>query len=181
MPIFTNQATLSYNNIVTASNVATGRLLEPISVTKTPLDGQYSPNERITYVVSILNSGSTGVAGLTVTDNLGAYPFGAQTLTPLTYVDGTLRYFVNGAAPAVASDSVIVNHTLNPVLSDLAVTLNDQPWAEGTNYDYDPATGIFASRDGQITVPAATYTQDPDTGAWRTEPGGSTLTVTGTV
>ena len=35
MPTFTNQATLSYNNITTNSNVVTGQLLEVLSVTKT--------------------------------------------------------------------------------------------------------------------------------------------------
>ena len=34
---------------------------------------------------------------------------------------------------------------------------------------------------GQITVPAATYTQDSETGEWNIQPGISTLVVTGTV
>jgi hypothetical protein len=34
---------------------------------------------------------------------------------------------------------------------------------------------------GQITVPAATYTQDPITGAYTVNPGVATLVVTGTI
>ena len=34
---------------------------------------------------------------------------------------------------------------------------------------------------GQITVPAATYAQDPDTGVYTIQPGVSVITVTGTV
>ena len=45
----------------------------------------------------------------------------------------------------------------------------------------DPATGVFATVPGQILVPAATYTQDPTTGAYTINPGTATLTVTGTV
>ena len=43
MAIFTNQATLSYNNTVTTSNITTGELLEVLSVTKTALSGTYTP------------------------------------------------------------------------------------------------------------------------------------------
>mgnify|MGYP003313190796 CR=1 FL=1 len=38
-----------------------------------------------------------------------------------------------------------------------------------------------ATNAGQITVPAAEYTQDPVTGEWIIEPGVSVITVTGTV
>jgi len=54
-------------------------------------------------------------------------------------------------------------------------------WAEGVNYTYDAATGEFATVAGQITVPAATYAQDPATGLWTIQPGVAVLTVTGTV
>ena len=41
--------------------------------------------------------------------------------------------------------------------------------------------GQFALTPGRITVPAAAYTQDAETGAWITEPGVSILTISGTV
>ncbi|MBE6902169.1 MAG: hypothetical protein E7478_06815, partial [Ruminococcaceae bacterium] len=45
---------------------------------------------------------------------------------------------------------------------------------------YNETTGEFATLAGQITVPAATYTQD-ETGAWVITPGVSVLRVVGTV
>ena len=43
------------------------------------------------------------------------------------------------------------------------------------------ASGEFATVNGVVTVPSATYTQDPTTGAITTTPGVAVLTVTGTV
>jgi len=96
MAIFTNQATLSYNNTITTSNVTTGELLEVLSVTKTALSGTYTPQDTVVYVVNLSNSGPVAFTGLTVTDDLGAYNFDGTTLTPTDYVPGTLRYFVGG-------------------------------------------------------------------------------------
>ena len=50
-----------------------------------------------------------------------------------------------------------------------------------TQYAYDDVTGLFQTVAGVITVPAATYTQDPITGQWNITPGVTVLTVTGTV
>ena len=71
--------------------------------------------------------------------------------------------------------------TFDPLLSDLVVSFNGAAWTEPANYTYNDATGEFATVAGQITVPAATYTQDPDTGVQIVTPGVSTLTVTGTI
>ncbi|MDE5993478.1 MAG: hypothetical protein K2G87_10570, partial [Oscillospiraceae bacterium] len=62
----------------------------------------------VTYVVNIVNSGAIPFTGLTLTDDLGAYPLGTGTVTPLTYKTDSIRYFVNGilqAAPTVADES----------------------------------------------------------------------------
>ena len=97
MAIFTNQATLSYNNTVITSNITTGELLEVLSVTKTALSDTYIGGDTAVYVVSLANSGPTALTGLTVADDLGGYDFDGATVTPLDYVDGSLRYFVDGA------------------------------------------------------------------------------------
>ena len=283
MALFTNQATLSYNNTVTTSNVTTGELLEVLSITKTAASDTYALQDTVTYVVSITNTGTAPFTGLTVTDNLGGYTFDAGTVYPLTYVDGSVLYYINGAlqaaptvvpgaplvfsgisvpaggnallvyeatanqyAPptagsnitneatvsggglatpvsdtatvsaesgpqltiskslspltvsengqltytfviqntgntaAVATDNAAITDTFNPALSGITVTFNGAVWAEGTDYTYDEATGLFATVPGQITVPAATYTQN-SSGVWVVTPGTSTLTVTGTV
>ena len=284
MPTFTNQATLYYNNNVITSNVVSGELLEVLSATKTAVTESYGANDTVTYVISILNSGTTPYNNLTVTDNLGEYLLGETELVPLTYDDGSLLYYVNGVlqatptvtstvpltisginvpaggnallvysatvnefaplntgasivntvtvngggitAPivatetintsnvpiltitkalsptsvvgngpltytftisntgntdAIATDNVIVTDIFDPALTIQSVTLNGEALVLGTDYTYDEATGTFATVAGRITVPAATYTQDPTTGIVVVEPGVTVLTVTGTV
>lgn len=283
MARFTNQAQLRYGNSVANSNIAVGEILEVLSATKTAVRNTYGQNDTITYIISIVNSGTTAFTGITLTDNLGAYAFNTTTVTPLTYVDGTVNYYVNGVVqnapavtagpplvitgisipaggnatiiyeaevnqfaplatdstitnnavisgggvtpitvtetvtsenepiliitksvspvpvtengtltytfliqnigntPATAETNVVVTDTFDPILSNLTATFNGTAWTAGTNYTYDETTGAFASVAGQITVPAATYAQDPTTGAWIVNPGVSTLVITGTV
>ena len=283
MAIFTNQATLSYNNTVTTSNITTGELLEVLSVTKTALRSTYTAQDTAVYLVQLVNSGTLPFTGLTVSDDLGAYDYDGTTLTPLDYADGTLRYFADGvlqpapavtagppltvsgitvpaggsallvyeaqlnsfapegagaaitntatvsggglsapltaeatitadSAPyltiskslspltvsengqitytfviqnsgntaAVATDNAAITDLFDPILSGLTVTFNGDVWTEGVNYTYDAATGAFATVPGQITVPAATFTQNAS-GVWVTDPGTAILRVTGTV
>lgn len=283
MAIFTNQATLTYNGNVITSNIATGEIVEVLSATKTAVLDTYEQGSEITYVINIVNSGTTPFTGLTATDNLGEYTFGTTTLTPLDYVSGSVLYYVNGVlqatpavtsgpplvinnltvpadgvatiiyvaranqfaplgttdsiintvvvggtgitnvtatetvtptsaprltitkglspttvtengqltytftiqntgnVPIVATDSVIISDTFNPILTDLTVTFNGTTWTPSVNYTYSELTGEFVTAIGQVTVPAATYTQDPTTGVWVIEPGTSVLTITGTV
>lgn len=283
MATFTNQATLRYNGNVINSNITTGELLEALSASKTAVIDTYNQGADITYVINIINSGTTAFNGVSVTDNLGAYTFGTETLVPLDYVTGSVQYYANGvlqATPAVTAgpplvisgitvpangvatiiyvvranqyapldttgeitntavvsgtgttditvsetvtpengarltitkamspttitengrltytftiqnlgnpdavvtDNVAITDTFNPILSDLTVTFNGTTWTEPANYTYSETTGEFATVAGQITVPAATYTQDTATGIWVVEPGVSVLTVTGTV
>lgn len=283
MAVFTNQATLRYNGNVINSNIATGEIIEVLSATKTAVITSYNQGSDITYVINIVNSGTIAFTGLTITDNLGEYAFGTGTRVPLDYVDGSVRYYIDGilqAAPAVTvdpplvisginvpangvatiiyvarangfaplgiessitntaviggggitditvtetvtpesgprltitkaispstvtengqltytftiqnigntaavpTDNVAITDTFNPILADLTVALNGVIWAESVNYTYDETTGEFATIPSQITVPAATYVQDPVTGEWIIEPGVAVLTVTGTV
>jgi len=97
MATFTNQATLSYNNTTTTSNIVTGEIVEVLSATKTALTDTYRAGDTVTYVVSIVNSGSVSYSDLTVIDNLGAYPFGMGTRVPLTYIADSVYYFLDGA------------------------------------------------------------------------------------
>ncbi len=106
MATITNQATLSYNGVTVTSNVATGEILDEISASKTALREIYGAGDEVTYVSNIVNSGTADATGVTVTDDLGAYEFGEETLYPLTYVDGTVRLFSDGvlqSEPAVAA------------------------------------------------------------------------------
>ncbi len=284
MAQFTNQATLSYGNTVTNSNVAVGEILEVLSATKTAINATYGQNDTITYIISIINSGSSAFNSLTLTDNLGSYQFGAGTLTPLDYTEGTLRYYVNGVlqasptvvinqssivingisipaggnailvyevstnayaplgvdseitntatvsglgitpivaeetvtaeqgpnltitksispvpvaegetvtytfliqntgnTPLVATDNAVITDLFDPILTNVTATFNGTLWSEGTEYNYNQATGFFETVATNVTVPAATYTQDPTTGLISITPGTSTLVVTGTI
>ena len=284
MATFFNQATLTYNNTTTLSNVVTGEIVGVITAEKTAVSPNYTAGGDVTYVISIVNSGSVPYTGLTLTDDLGTYQSGELTLTPLTYKEGSVKYFVNGIlqeAPTVASlspltftgisipaggnavivyeadvnlfaplgadasitntvnvsggglttpvtatetvgtligpllsitkelspvsvpengeitytftirntgneaivatDNAVITDTFDPAIDITSVTYNGTPWAEGVNYSYDETTGIFTTLEGQITVPAATFTQDPATGEWITTPGTATIVVVGTV
>ncbi len=108
MATFYNQATLSYNGNVTVSNITAGEILDVVSASKTPLTETYSQGADIAYAISVLNTGTTDLTGLTVTDDLGSYSFGdpASELVPLTYVEDSVKLFVNGtlqAAPTVST------------------------------------------------------------------------------
>lgn len=283
MATFTNYATLSYNGVTTDSNIVTGELLETLSAAKTAVPDSYSAGSTVIYVVSMVNSGTAALTGLTVTDDLGGYEYGGATVYPLAYTDGSVRYYVNGvlqAAPTVtpgpplvinginvpaggnaiivyeasvtnyaplgaeatvtnnavisgtglsasvtateeigaqprlslnitkaispsavtengqltytfvientgsiaatAADNVIMTDTFDPILDPITVSFNGTAWTAGINYTYDTATGVFETQAGEITVPAATYTQNAD-GTWAVQPGTATLVITGTV
>lgn len=112
MATFTNSATLSYNGNITTSNIVTGTLQEVLTVTKTAVMDDYTANDDVTYVITIVNSGTTAFSGLTVTDNLGAYTFGTETLYPLTYTADSILYYINGVlqttAPTVTAGPPLV-------------------------------------------------------------------------
>lgn len=100
MATFTNKATLSYSGRTIDSNTVTGTITEALRVTKNALLGTYVQGGRLTYIVSIINSGNADVAGLTVEDDLGGYAFGGSTVYPLSYVEGSLAYYADGELQA---------------------------------------------------------------------------------
>lgn len=133
---------------------------------------------------------SGGVTPVTASETISAATEPALTITkalsPTTVSEnGELTYtFViqnNGNTAADAADAIVITDTFDPILSDITVTYNGAVWSEPASYTYNEATGEFATVVGAVTVPAATFTQDPVTGAWTATPGEATLTVTGTV
>ena len=111
MAIFSNQATLTVNGNATNSNIAYGEILDVLAATKTAVEGSYTPDGTVTYVVTLRNTGNVTLSGLSVTDDLGGYLFNGTTVYPLTYEAGTAALFVNGtpqAAPAVAEGPPMV-------------------------------------------------------------------------
>lgn len=103
MATFTNRATLTYRGGTTASNTVTGTLNQTLTLTKQALTDTYEGASRLVYVLALTNTGGA-VSNLTLTDTLGGYEFEETTLYPLTLVEGSLLYYVNGVpteAPTV--------------------------------------------------------------------------------
>ena len=306
MPAFYNHATLSYNDIVINSNTVHGNLNASLSITKDAVHDSYRHGDMITYALNFVNTGSSDSNNLHLYDDLGAYDFNADSLVPLDYVDGSVKYYVNGElqdapdtdagaplhirgirVPAggnaqilyaarvnsfapmgqgsvlntatldrdtgndtaaqnrggkngghpchkcddrtqlpinaveeitpdesplltitknlcpknvspcepltytltientgttaiTAEDNVVVSDTFDPILDITSVTFNGADWSNPENYSYDD-NGLFTTAAGQITVPAATYAQDAETGEWRITPGVSVIEITGTL
>lgn len=95
----------------------------------------------------------------------------------------TYRFLIQnyGNTAADAEANVTLTDTFDPVLDNLTVLFNGETWTEGVQYTYDRDTGLFATVPGQITVPAATYTQVLENGEWVVTPGSGTLVVIGTI
>lgn len=142
MAIFSNQATLTYNGNTTNSNIAYGEILDVLAVTKTAVEGSYTPGNLVTYVVTLRNTGAGTLSGLTVTDNLGGYSFGSGTAYPLTYEEGSVLAFINGApqsATAVtAGPPLVISGLTIPGSSDMVLVYQARanafadPTVEGT-------------------------------------------------
>ena len=115
MATFTNQAMLSLGGTVALSNVVTGEILAPLSVTKTAIGNTYRAGDTVSYAVSLVNTGSAPLSGLTVTDDLGAYPFGGGTLVPLDYVEGSARLLLNGLPTAAPTPTATSPLTFSPI------------------------------------------------------------------
>lgn len=152
MASFQNYATLSYQGGTTNSNTVTGELRASLTLTKQAVLATYAAGDRVTYVLSLVNSGTTALQGLTVTDNLGAYLQGGVTRTPLTYTPDSLRLYLGGvlqAAPAV---------TAGPPLTVGPFAL---PAGENALLLYEAAVNEFAPLDADASITnTATVTGD---------------------
>ena len=110
----------------------------------------------------------------------------SKSITPAQVVDNdrvTYTFVIqnSGNQAVVATDNAAITDTFDPILTALTVTFDGIVWTQGVQYNYNETTGLFATVPGQILVPAATYVQDPVTGAYTATPGIATLVVTGTI
>lgn len=101
-----HQATLTYNGNSTTSNITVGELVNVLSITKTAIRSFYTIGDTVCFIIHIRNTGTSDLNDLIFTDNLGAYAYGTGQLTPLSYNEGTLRYFINGTLQAVPTITV---------------------------------------------------------------------------
>lgn len=90
MDNISNQATLSYNNTTTNSNTVTTQILSlyNLTATKESLQTTYTPNQSITYLTRVENTGSASLYNLTIVDNL------ADGL--INYLNGSVKGYLNG-------------------------------------------------------------------------------------
>ncbi|MBQ2793727.1 MAG: DUF11 domain-containing protein [Clostridia bacterium] len=106
MATFFNQASLSYGGETVNSNITEAELLSGLQLTKTGITPTYTAGGNAVYAITLSNMGSVAYNALTVTDDLGAYNAGTGTVVPLTYVDGSMLYYLNGElqpAPTVTA------------------------------------------------------------------------------
>ena len=142
----------------------------------------------ITNTATVTGGGLVGPVTATETVNAEIGPQLAitKTITPAQVADNarlTYTFLISnsGNEAVTAEDNAAVTDTFDPILTDLVVTLDGVVLAEGVDYTYDAATGLFTTVPGRITVPAATAVQDPATGEYTLTPGLATLIVTGTI
>lgn len=204
VPLTYNTGTLRYytgGTLQTTPTVTAGNTLE-ISDFSVPANS----NATIVYQVklnefaplaaesSVTNTATLTGGGITTpitaTETINARSEAVLTISkaicPSTVTEnGEVTYtFViqnTGNTAAVAADNASVTDTFNPILNGLSVTFNGTAWTLGDDYAYNTATGEFATIPGKITVPAATFTQDTETGVYTITPGTAILTVKGTI
>jgi uncharacterized repeat protein (TIGR01451 family) len=167
MATFTNQATLTYGDSVTTSNVVTGEFLQSISVIKYSLTETYTAGEVLTYVISLVNTSGAPITDLTVTDDLGAYTQGTETRVPLDYVDGSLTYYLGGArqaAPVVTDENPLT-------ITGISIPANSNAflvYQARVNDFASPATGATITNTVTVTgsaLPAPIVAQETVTAA----------------
>lgn len=142
----------------------------------------------IDNTVTVTGDGLSAPITATETVNAEAAPALtiSKSITPSQVVDNdrvTYTFVIqnSGNEAVVATDNAAITDIFDPILTALTVTFDGVAWTQGVEYNYNEATGLFTTVPGQILVPAATYAQDPVTGAYTATPGIATLVVTGTI
>ncbi len=187
-PAATPTATAGPPLTVTGINIPAGGNATLVYQTRL---NQFAPTE---IGSSIVNAATVSGAGVSAVDVDATVPVDSfinliinKSVSPATVNEnGTITYtFViqnTGNRATEVSDNVIVTDIFDPVLNPLlSVTLDGAPLAETTGYTYDTGSGTFATVAGALTVPAATFSRDPATGAVVVTPGTTVLTVTGNI
>lgn len=166
MALFYNQATLTHGGGTTVSNTTVGELLAGVTLDKTALSTDYTRYDSLCYLVTLTNTGTTAYNGLTLTDTLGAFtPEGSTTaVVPLSYITGSLLYYIDGVA--AASPTVTVG-------TDLTVSGINVPAGSTATLIYEVRVNEYAPLAAGSTI----INRASVTGAQITEPTTDTSTV----
>ncbi len=153
-----NQATLLYNNMTTNSNTVTTQILSlyDLTATKEALLDTYTPNQTITYVTRVENTGSASLYNLTVVDDL------AKGLTQ--YIDNSVEGYLNGTPIEVnvqiTNNTVIftIDNVINPNDNVLIIFETTTPT---TRPDVLTNTQTITANGGSTTGPIVAVTPNP--------------------
>ena len=179
------------NGVLQASPAAVGGPPLTVSGINVPADSNVAIIYRVTVnefaplalgstITNTASVSGVGLTTVTASETLPvleeAYLGITKAINPTTVVENeplTYTFVITntGNTAAVATDNVVLSDNFEPALDITAVTFNGAAWTSPANYTYDRSTGVFSTVAGQITVPAATYSTDPDTGAVTVTPG----------
>ncbi len=142
----------------------------------------------IVNTVTITGAGLTAPLTATATVNAIAEPvltiskgINPTTVTENSRITYTFTIQNIGNRAATAEDNLVVTDTFEPILENITVTINGDAANEDAQYTYNSETGLFSTVNSVITVPAAQFTQNPNTGEWTVTPGTTVITVTGMI
>jgi uncharacterized repeat protein (TIGR01451 family) len=141
----------------------------------------------VTEGSEITNTASIGTEPVTVSATVPVASFALVTIekemTPDPVSPGgtlTATFTVENSGNEPATDLVLTDAFPIP-LSDVAVTVDGAPFTDFTFEDQLLTLPAAGGGTSALTVPAATFTQDPATGAVTVTPGTLTVVLTGTV
>ena len=141
MPTIENFATVRYTSggvqSTTVSNLAEVELTSSVSLTKVPLSDSYGDNVALTYILTVQNNSGPILTDLTVTDDLGTFPYEATFLTPLTYTGDAILLIDGQPAP-----QLLTVDASSP--SQLAFTIGSLGSGETANIIYSVTVNDFA-------------------------------------
>lgn len=93
---FVNQTQLTFGNNIIKSNIVEGEILEALIGNKVTLTDQYLFDSVITYFINLTNNSERDISSINIEDNLATYTINNNEYTPLDYIDGSSKLFING-------------------------------------------------------------------------------------
>ncbi len=149
MAQFTNRATLTYGDVTRESNVTVGEIISSLSVNKKAVFAVYERGDRIAYIIGIDNTSNTAFDSVTLTDDLGRFNAGTEetplNVTPLSFIPGSLSYWVNGVPQTVTATASVVDNNL--VITGISV-----PAGAFVQIGYEAIANSFAPLGGEDSI-----------------------------
>lgn len=160
MATIENFATVSYTSggvtETKVSNLAEIGLNSAVSLSKTILGNTYGENAILTYILTAINTSSSEITNIVITDDLGSFTVGTAELTPLTYTPPALL-LIDGV------DSSATLSVDSSIPSSLTFSFPSLPAGATANIVYRATVNDFAPLDlGSTITNTATFESDSD-------------------